>query len=44
MDLSRGFPPIGKWSPTEYLGAIQDILEDHSMPPLRYRLMHPARP
>jgi hypothetical protein len=42
MDLSRGFPPIGKGSPTEYLGAIQDALEDHSMPPLRYRLMHPG--
>jgi Haem-binding domain len=42
MDLSRGFPPIGTGTPVEYLGAIRDVLDDHSMPPLRYRLMHPG--
>ncbi len=40
MDMSRDFPFGGHGSPLEDLQSLQGVLEDGSMPPLRYRVMH----
>jgi hypothetical protein len=40
MDMSQDFPFIGKGSPAEYLGVLEDVLNDGSMPPWRYRILH----
>jgi hypothetical protein len=40
MDMSQDFPFLGKGSPTDYLGTIEDAMSDGSMPPFRYRIIH----
>jgi hypothetical protein len=40
MDMSEDFPFLGKGTPQDYLNAIQDAVNDGSMPPFRYRLIH----
>jgi hypothetical protein len=40
IDMSKDYPFIGKGTPEELLGAISDVIEDKSMPPWRYRIMH----
>jgi hypothetical protein len=40
MDMSNDFPFVGKGSPSEYLSVIEDALNDGSMPPFRYRILH----
>lgn len=40
LDMSRGFPFGGHGSLTEDLEAIRDAIQNDSMPPFRYRLMH----
>jgi hypothetical protein len=40
MDMSQDFPFIGKGSPTDYLGNIEDEINEGSMPPFRYRIIH----
>ena len=42
LDLSNGYPFQSHASPVEDLLAIEKNLQDGSMPPLRYRLMHKA--
>ncbi|MGE3757700.1 MAG: heme-binding domain-containing protein [Pseudobdellovibrionaceae bacterium] len=42
LDFSDDFPFKGHGSPEEDLKAIADAIEDRSMPPLRYRIMHPG--
>ncbi len=40
IDMSKGFPFKGKATPVELLGAVSDVIEDKSMPPWRYRIIH----
>lgn len=40
LDLSAGFPFEGHGNPIEDLRAIRDVIQDNSMPPLGYRLLH----
>ena len=40
LDMSHDFPFRGRGTQSDYLDAIRDVLADHSMPPLRYRLLH----
>lgn len=42
VDMSEDFPFQGKGTPSDYLDVIEDVVRDRSMPPLRYRLVHPA--
>lgn len=42
LDMSEDFPFKGHASPAEDLKAISKAVLDGSMPPFRYRLMHPA--
>ncbi|HEX4924829.1 MAG TPA: heme-binding domain-containing protein [Bdellovibrionales bacterium] len=41
LDLEAGFPFEGHGSPSEDLDAIAAAIEDGTMPPLRYKLLHP---
>ncbi len=41
VDMSCDFPFLGNATPLEFLGAMRDVMEDGSMPPWRYRVMHP---
>jgi hypothetical protein len=40
LDISSGFPFKGHGSPIEDLKATRDVLQDNTMPPLGYRLLH----
>ncbi len=40
IDMSKDYPFIGKGTPEELLEAVSDVIEDKSMPPWRYRIMH----
>lgn len=40
LDMSEDFPFIGKGTPTDYLDVLKDAVNDRSMPPWRYRIMH----
>jgi hypothetical protein len=40
IDMSKDYPFIGRGTPEEFLEAISDVIEDKSMPPWRYRIMH----
>ncbi|MCB0327088.1 MAG: heme-binding domain-containing protein, partial [Bdellovibrionales bacterium] len=40
MDMSEGFPFQGHGTPLDDLEAIERVLEENSMPPLRYKVMH----
>lgn len=40
LDMTKDFPFGGHGSPLEDLEAIASVLENESMPPLRYRMMH----
>lgn len=40
IDMTKGFPFKGKASVKELTTSIQDVIEDNSMPPFRYRLLH----
>jgi mono/diheme cytochrome c family protein len=40
VDMSHDFPFGGRGAARERLAAIGDVLDDGSMPPLRYRLVH----
>ena len=40
IDMSKDYPFVGKGTNDELLGAISDVIEDKSMPPWRYRIMH----
>ena len=40
MDMSHDFPFRGRGTPAEYLEAIGEVLDEGSMPPLRYRALH----
>jgi len=40
MDMRRDFPFAGHGTPLEDFDALEEILKDGSMPPLRYRIMH----
>lgn len=42
LDMSAGFPFVGHGNPAEDLADIREELEEGSMPPLAYRLMHPG--
>lgn len=42
MDMSGDFPFQGHGTPPEDLEAIADVVSKGSMPPFRYRLMHPG--
>ncbi len=42
LDVSNGFPFNGHGSPAEDLEAIGKAVADGSMPPFRYRTMHPS--
>ena len=42
LDLSRDFPFGGHGTPNSDLEAIRDSIKNGSMPPFRYRLMHPS--
>lgn len=41
LDFSKGYPFGGHGTPAEDLQAIQEAMNDGSMPPFRYRIMHP---
>lgn len=41
LNLTNGFPFAGHGTPDEDLQAIADAVQDGSMPPFRYRIMHP---
>lgn len=40
MDMRSDFPFAGHGTPLEDFDALEQILKDGSMPPLRYRIMH----
>jgi mono/diheme cytochrome c family protein len=40
VDISHDFPFRGRGTPAEYLDAVDQVVSDGSMPPLRYRAMH----
>lgn len=40
MDMSEGFPFQGHGAPIDDLEAIERTLQENSMPPLRYKIMH----
>jgi len=40
LDMRHDFPFGGHGTPSEDLDALEEILTDGSMPPLRYRIMH----
>lgn len=40
LDMSKDFPFLGKGTPTDYLDVLKDVINDGSMPPFRYRLLH----
>lgn len=42
MDMSNDFPFEGHSTPKEDLEAIAKAITDKSMPPFRYRIMHPS--
>jgi hypothetical protein len=42
LDMSEGFPFKGHGSVPEDLTAIEEAVRDGSMPPLRYRVLHPG--
>ena len=42
IDLSYGFPFHGHGSPEEDLPAIRKAIEKNTMPPLRYKVLHPS--
>lgn len=42
MDMSKDFPFVGHSTPKEDLEAIAKAITDKSMPPFRYRIMHPG--
>lgn len=42
LDFSKDYPFQGHGSPMEDLEAIADSIRDKSMPPFRYRIMHPS--
>ena len=42
IDMSHDFPFRGKGTQLEYLDDIGEVLDDGSMPPLRFRMMHPG--
>jgi hypothetical protein len=42
LDMSEGFPFKGHGSVPEDLTAIEEVIRDGSMPPLRYRVLHPG--
>lgn len=41
IEMTKGFPFEGHGSPQDDLEAIRKVIQNKSMPPLRYRLMHP---
>ncbi|MCH8227563.1 MAG: heme-binding domain-containing protein, partial [Proteobacteria bacterium] len=40
LNLSNDFPFGGHGTPKQDLEAIRSVLQDNSMPPLRYKIMH----
>lgn len=42
LEMSHDFPFGGHGNPKEDLEAIGKSVKDHSMPPFRYRIMHPG--
>jgi len=40
MDMRKDFPFLGHGTPLEDFDALEQILKDGSMPPLRFRIMH----
>ena len=40
IDMSHDFPFRGRGTAAEYLEAIQEVVSEGSMPPLRYRAVH----
>ncbi len=42
IDLTNDFPFRGHGSPEEDLAAIRKAIEDHTMPPFRYKILHPG--
>jgi mono/diheme cytochrome c family protein len=40
IDMTNGFPFKGKASIKELVSSIRDVIEDQSMPPFRYRILH----
>jgi len=42
INMSRGFPFKGHGSVSEDLTAIEEAVRDGSMPPVRYRVLHPG--
>jgi cytochrome c peroxidase len=40
VDLSHDFPFRGRGTQIDYLEEIEGVLDDGSMPPARYRLLH----
>jgi hypothetical protein len=40
IDMSEGFPFLGKGTPADYLDVLKDTVNDGSMPPFRYRIAH----
>ncbi|MDB5036984.1 MAG: hypothetical protein JWQ35_512 [Bacteriovoracaceae bacterium] len=40
LDMSKDFPFLGKGTPTDYLDVVRDAVNDKSMPPWRYRILH----
>ncbi len=42
LDMSRGFPFKGPGSVSKDLTAIAEAVRDGSMPPVRYRVLHPG--
>lgn len=41
LDMSNDFPFYGHASPEEDLEAIKSVIENESMPPFRYEILHP---
>ncbi|MCU1281281.1 MAG: hypothetical protein JWM53_4827 [bacterium] len=40
VDISHDFPFRGRGTPADYLDAVDEVVAERSMPPLRYRAMH----
>ncbi|MEO5971520.1 MAG: heme-binding domain-containing protein [Bdellovibrionia bacterium] len=40
LDMSNGYPFKSHATPIEDLEAIKEVIQDETMPPLRYRLLH----
>lgn len=40
VDMSHDFPFRGRATPSGFLDAIREVLDEDSMPPLRYRALH----